>query len=400
MPRAECDIAVVGGGIVGLAVAGAVLALRPDVRVVVLEKEPRLAEHASGRNSGVLHAGFYYHPDSAKARLTRRGNQLLRAFCASEGVPVRETGKVVVTTGPEQLSALHELHARGQANDVPLELVDPAGLERLEPLARTHELAMSSPTTSSADPTAVVVALAGRVEQRGGEVRLATSVNAASPGWVETNNGRLDAGHVVNAAGLYADRVARWFGVGEEYRLLPFKGVYWYATPGALPLQRHVYPVPDPRFPFLGVHLTVTAAGRVKAGPTAIPALWRESYGGRTRLSREEVGEVARTLPRFVAGQRTAAPRLLAAEVPKLSRRYLLAQARRLVPSAHQGLFRERGRPGIRAQLLDLRTNRMEMDFIVRSGPASTHVLNAVSPGWTTALAMAEELAPRIVGSD
>jgi (S)-2-hydroxyglutarate dehydrogenase len=392
------DVVVVGGGIVGMAVADAVLDARPDARVAVLEKEPRLAEHASGRNSGVLHAGFYYHPDSAKARLTRRGNQLLRAFCAEEGVAVRDAGKVVVATGPEQLPALEELFQRGLANDVPLEVVDQAGLARLEPLARTHEQALWSPSTASADPAAVLEALASRVRRRGAEVRLGSPVTAAGPGWVETQGARLEVGHLVNAAGLYADEVARWFGVGEEYRMLPFKGLYWYAAADSLPLQRHVYPVPDPRFPFLGVHLTVTAAGRVKAGPTAIPALWRESYGGRGGLDRGEVGEVVRTLPRFVAGQRAGAPRLLAAEVPKMSRRYLMAQARRLVPSAHEGLFRERGRPGIRAQLIDLRTNRLEMDFVVRSGPASTHVLNAVSPGWTTALAMAQELVPGILG--
>ncbi len=386
------DVAVVGGGVVGLAIADAMLAARPSASVVVLEKEPRLAEHASGRNSGVLHAGFYYHPDSAKARLTRRGNELLRAFCAEEGVSLRETGKVVVTTGPEQLSALSELHRRGAANGVPLELVDPARLARLEPLARTHEQALWSPTTASADPVAVVEALAERVRRRGGEVRLAAPVTSAGPGWLEAKGSRIEVGHLVNAAGLYADRVARWFGVGREYRLLPFRGLYWYAAPGSLPLARHVYPVPDPRFPFLGVHLTVTAAGRVKAGPTAIPALSREAYAGLGGVARDELGEVARTLPRFVAGQRGAAPRLLAEELPKLSRRALLAQARRLVPAAHEGLFGERGRPGIRAQLLDVRTNRLEMDFVVRSGPASTHVLNAVSPGWTTALAMAEEL--------
>ncbi len=392
-----CDVAVVGGGIVGLAVADAVLALRPDARVTVFEKEHRLAEHASGRNSGVLHAGFYYHPDSAKARLTRRGNEMLRAFCAEEQVPVRDTGKVVVTTGVGQLTALHDLHRRGAANGVPLELVDPSQLARLEPLARTHELALWSPTTGSADPVAVVEALAERVRRRGGRVLLGSAVTAAGPGWVQTERGRSEAGHVVNAAGLYADRVARWFGVGEEYRMLPFQGRYWYAAPATLPLHRHVYPVPDPRFPFLGVHLTVTAAGRVKAGPTAIPALSRESYGGLRGLAADELREIARTLPRFLAGQRTAAARLVTTEIPKLSRRHLLAQARQLVPSAHDGLFRERGRPGIRAQLLDLRTNRLEMDFVVRAGPGSTHLLNAVSPGWTTALAMAEELAPGIV---
>jgi L-2-hydroxyglutarate oxidase LhgO len=170
------DVAVIGGGIVGLALADAWLTAHPGSRVVVFDKEERLAEHASGRNSGVLHAGFYYAPDSLKAQLTRRGNQMLRAFCEERGVPVREVGKVVVTTSPEQVPQLDELYARGQANGVPLEMVDEAGLRELEPLARTHGRALWSPSTAVADPVSVVEALAARVRERGGEVRLGTPV--------------------------------------------------------------------------------------------------------------------------------------------------------------------------------------------------------------------------------
>ncbi len=393
---AGLDVAVIGGGIVGLALADAVLARDPTARVTVFEKEDRLAVHASGSNSGVLHAGFYYHPDSAKARLTRRGNQMLHSFCAEHDVDVRETGKVVVATDASQVETLRELHARGLANGVPVELVDEDGLRELEPLARTHGLALWSPSTAVADPKTVVTALAERVRARGGVLELGLPVTSAGPGWVETRAGRIPVGHVVNAAGLQADRVAHWFEVGREYRVLPFKGLYWYGDLAGVALTRHVYPVPDLRNPFLGVHLTVTVDGRVKVGPTAIPALWRESYGGRGGFDAGEVWEVARTLPRFLAGQGHRAPHLLASELPKLSRRYVLRQAAALVPSVGRGSFRVKGRPGIRAQLLNLETNQLEMDFAVRSGPRSTHLLNAVSPGWTTSLAMAEEIAPRI----
>ncbi|MFM8896598.1 MAG: NAD(P)/FAD-dependent oxidoreductase, partial [Actinomycetales bacterium] len=195
------DLTVIGGGIVGLALADAWLARRPGSSVVVLEKESTLAAHASGRNSGVLHAGFYYAPDSIKARLTRRGNQMLRAFCAERAVTVRETGKVVVTQSPDELPALAELHRRGQANGVPLELVDEAGLRELEPLARTHGQALWSPSTAVADPVAVVQALATRVRERGGRVAMSTAAVAAGPGWVDTQpEGRIWSGHVINAA--------------------------------------------------------------------------------------------------------------------------------------------------------------------------------------------------------
>ena len=390
------DVAVIGGGIVGLALADAWLAKHPGSSVLVLDKEPGLAAHASGRNSGVLHAGFYYAPDSLKAQLTRRGNQMLRAFCAERGVPVHETGKVVVTTSAEQLESLDALSARGQANGVPLEMVDVAGLRELEPLARTYERALWSPSTAVADPVAVVEALAARVRERGGEIRLGTPVTAAGPGWIRSSTESIGVGHTINAAGLYADRVAHWFGVGEDYRMLPFKGLYWYSDWPAGRLQRHVYPVPDPRNPFLGVHLTVTVAGRTKVGPTAIPSLWREDYGGLGGLAPRELAGIARLYPRFLRSPHHDVPGLVRSELPKYSRRYLVAQASALVPSVRAEDFRERGRVGVRAQLLHVPTGKLEMDFVVEPGERSTHVLNAVSPAWTSSLAMAEWIVERI----
>jgi L-2-hydroxyglutarate oxidase LhgO len=390
------DVAVIGGGIVGLALADAWLAAHPGSQVLVLDKEERLAEHASGRNSGVLHAGFYYAPDSLKAQLTRRGNQMLRAFCEERGVPVREVGKVVVTTSPEQVPQLDELYARGQANGVPLEMVDEAGLRQLEPLARTYERALWSPSTAVADPVSVVEALAARVRERGGEVRLGTPVVEAGPGWIRTPYQRIEVGHTINAAGLYADRVARWFGVGEDYAMLPFKGLYWYSNWPAGRLQRHVYPVPDPRNPFLGVHLTVTVSGRTKVGPTAIPSLWREDYRGVRGIRPSEMASIAKLYPRFLRSPHHDVPGLVRTELPKYSRRYLVAQASALVPSVSAQDFRERGRVGVRAQLLHVPSGRLEMDFVVRPGERSTHVLNAVSPAWTSSLAMAEWIVERI----
>jgi L-2-hydroxyglutarate oxidase LhgO len=390
------DVAVIGGGIVGLALADAWLAAHPGSQVLVLDKEERLAEHASGRNSGVLHAGFYYAPDSLKAQLTRRGNQMLRAFCEERGVPVHEVGKVVVTTSPEQVPQLDELYARGQANGVPLEMVDEAGLRELEPLARTHGRALWSPSTAVADPVSVVEALAARVRERGGEVRLGTPVVEAGPGWIRTPYQRIEVGHTINAAGLYADRVARWFGVGEDYAMLPFKGLYWYSNWPAGRLQRHVYPVPDPRNPFLGVHLTVTVSGRAKVGPTAIPSLWREDYRGVRGIRPSEMASIAKLYPRFLRSPHHDVPGLVRTELPKYSRRYLVAQASALVPSVSAQDFRERGRVGVRAQLLHVPSGRLEMDFVVRPGERSTHVLNAVSPAWTSSLAMAEWIVERI----
>ena len=383
---------------VGLALADAWLARNPQDEVVVYDKEDHFGAHASGRNSGVLHAGFYYAPDSLKARLTRDGNRMLREFCEERGVRVLPTGKVVVTTSEEQLSALETLFERGQANGVELERIDEAQLHELEPLAQTVGAALWSPNTAVASPVAVVEALADRVRQRGGRIVLGNEVTGAGPGWVmSAREGRVSSGHIINAAGLYADTVAHWFGFGGDYRVLPFKGLYWYGNwePGRL--RRHVYPVPDPRNPFLGVHLTVTVDGRAKIGPTAIPALWREDYGGIEGIAAGEVWDVARSYPRFLTSKHHDVPGLLRAEIPKYSRSYLVKQASSLVPSVRPADFTERGKPGVRAQLLHVPTGKLEMDFVVEGDERSTHMLNAVSPAWTSSLAVAKYVVERVI---
>ena len=395
--RAACatgrlDLAVVGAGIVGLALADAWLARHPTDRVAVFDKEPTLAAHASGRNSGVLHAGFYYAPDSLKARLTRDGNAMLKEFCTERGIPIRATGKVVVTRSAEEVPRLHELHARGITNGVEVHLIEKSELAELEPLARTHGQALWSPNTAVADPVAVVDALAQRVRERGGDLHLGEPVTQAGPGWVRTAQRTYSVGHLMNAAGLYADRVARWFDVGTEYRMLPFKGLYLYGNWAPGRLQRHVYPVPDPRNPFLGVHLTVTVDGRAKIGPTAIPSLWREDYGGLRGANIGESLGIAGLYPRFLTSPHHDTLGLIRSELPKYSRRILTDQAARLVPSVRAADFTERGRPGVRAQLFDTANRRLEMDFVVRSGERSTHVLNAVSPAWTSAFAVAAHI--------
>lgn len=393
------DVAIVGGGIVGLAMAKALLDARPGLDVVVLEKEPELGAHASGRNSGVLHAGFYYAPDSLKARLTRRGNQLLREFCEAHEVAVRACGKVVVASRVEELDGLRELHRRGVANGVQIELVDERGLAELEPLARTVEQALWSPTTAVADPHRVIEALAAQVRRHGGTVLLGSEVTAGGPGWLMVGGERWDVGHVVNSAGLYADVVGGWFGFCDDYVVLPFKGLYWYGSWPSGRLRRHVYPVPDPRNPFLGVHLTVTPTGGAKVGPTAIPALWREDYGGLQHFSAAELRGILRRYPAFLTSPHHDLGALVRAEVPKYSRRYLVRQARALVPSLDPADFRIKGQPGVRAQMWSIPGQRLEMDFVVRGDQRSTHLLNVVSPGWTSSLAVAEHVVAQMAAA-
>lgn len=388
----KADFVVIGGGIVGVSLARELKQRWPDTRVVVLEKERTSTEHASGRNSGVLHAGFYYSPDSLKAKLTRDGNSVLRDFCLSNNIPLRTCGKVVVASDEDQLPALDELFRRGQQNGVQLEVIDEHELLRLEPLARTTTRALWSPHTAVANPTTVTTSLAADARRRGIEFYYETIVTGRDENAISTNKGAWIAGHVVNCAGLYADVVARLFGFCDDYVMLPFTGLYAYAPSLKGTLTRHVYPVPDPRNPFLGVHATVTVEGEVKIGPTAIPAFSREAYRAIRDLKFSEVVEITKTYPKFFSSPHHSVSRLIATEVPKYSRSWLVREARKLVPSLRRQDFTVKGRPGIRAQLFDLQNKRLEMDFVVRGDKDSTHVLNAVSPAWTSSIPFAQHV--------
>jgi L-2-hydroxyglutarate oxidase len=389
------DFGVIGAGIVGLAMANRIRHIHPNATIAVFDKEKSVGEHASGRNSGVLHAGFYYSPDSLKAALTRDGNKLLRDFCNEENIQVKETGKVVVAQSSAEVAALQELHRRGKANGVVTELVTPDQLAELEPLAKTSELALWSPQTAVANPLAVTQGLANKVVREGTTLKLGHEVLRTTHNRVITNLGNYSVGHIINCAGLYADKIAKQFGFCDDYAMLPFKGLYWYGNWEPGKLQRHVYPVPDVRNPFLGVHLTVTIDGRAKIGPTAIPIFSRESYAGFGGLSPKEVLSIVGIYPKFLSSKHHDVLGLIKTETPKYSQRHLVSQAKALVPSVDPKDFKQRGKPGIRAQLLDLKNKKLEMDFVVRGDENSTHLLNAVSPAWTSALAMANHVCKK-----
>jgi L-2-hydroxyglutarate oxidase LhgO len=395
MPVESFDFGVIGAGIVGLAMANRVRELHPNAAIAVFDKEDAVGLHASGRNSGVLHAGFYYSPDTLKAQLTRDGNQMLRDFCAQEDVAIKTTGKVVVTQNESQISALQELHRRGNLNGVSTQLISQEQLAEYEPLARTVQMALWSPNTAVANPLEVTKALAAKVVREGAVLKLGHKVTKATNQQVVTNFGIYSIGHVINTAGLYADKVAKQFGFCDDYAMLPFKGLYWYGNWAPGKLQRHVYPVPDVRNPFLGVHLTVTVDGRAKIGPTAIPIFSRESYSGFGGLSPKEILDIIGIYPKFLTSSHHDVLGLIKTELPKYVQRHLVSQAKALVPSIRAQDFRERGKPGIRAQLLDVKNKKLEMDFVVRGDDKSTHLLNAVSPAWTSALAMAEHVCKK-----
>lgn len=392
------DYLVIGGGIIGLSIARTLRRRHPDRSVILLEKESSVGLHGSGRNSGVLHAGFYYTSDSLKARFCRDGNRRLREYIRSRGLGINECGKLVVARCEAELPQLDELKRRGDANGVRLEVVDEAGARAIEPRARTFHRALFSPTTATADPAQVIAAMRQDAVEEGVRIQLGAAYLGRGPSSVRASTGDFSAGYVINAAGLYADKVAMDYGFSDEYRIVPFKGLYLYSDepPGAW--RTNVYPVPDLRNPFLGVHFTVTLDGRSKIGPTAIPAFWREQYGGLSRFDASEFAEVVwRDLGLFMSAGFDFR-RLAIEELQKYSRRHLVRLAGQLATGVDASDYTRWGRPGIRAQLMNIHTRRLEMDFVIRGDTRSLHVLNAVSPAWTCALPFAEHVCDHVAG--
>jgi len=389
------DFLVIGGGIVGVTIALELRRRRPDARVLLIEKEPACGLHASGRNSGVLHAGFYYSADSLKARLTVDGNREMTAYCLERKLPINRCGKLVVARYATELAGLDELLRRAQVNGVKLEAISADDARKIEPRVITFERALFSPTTSSVDPKMVMASLVADLERAGGEVRTGTAYRGRNGGAVRTSSGPVSAGYVINAAGLYADRVARDFGFSQDFAILPFKGVYLYGDQVER-LRTNVYPVPDLKNPFLGTHFTVTVDQQVMIGPTAMPAFWREQYTGMGNFRAMECLDVVRREAGLFLRNDFGFRGLALRELRKYSRRHLVALAAELVAGVRAEHFRHWGPPGIRAQLVNTRERKLEMDFRVEGDGQSFHVLNAVSPAFTCALSFSRYVVDQV----
>jgi L-2-hydroxyglutarate oxidase len=389
------DVAVVGAGIVGLATARSLARLAPDRSIVVLEKEPVVSAHQTGRNSGVIHAGLYYLPGSLKASLCVRGGPELFDFCRRAGVPTTRTGKVVVATDRSQISALNELERRARANGVEVERMDGAGIRRREPAASGID-GLAVPFTGAVDFSMVAREFAAELARSGAAIRNNSEViSSASPAesgtrTLITRSGDVRCRLVVNCAGLHADRVARLLGQPADVRILPFRGEYWRLSPSAAErIRGHIYPVPDPRFPHLGVHFTRSVGGAVEIGPNAVWAWGREAYeriSGNVRDSFESL-----SYPGFwrLLGKhwRTAA----AEQRRSLDKRAFLGRARRLVPDLGLDDLTE-WRSGIRAQAVSA-DGELIHDFVIRRHPGLVNVINAPSPAATSCLTIGEHIA-------
>lgn len=393
------DVCVVGAGLVGLAVAGALIELFDGISVLVLDKERGVAMHQSGRNSGVVHSGLYYLPGSLKARLCVEGRQAVEQLCAETGIPILRTGKLVLATRRSELDTLDELERRGRANGLTgLVRVGPAGIADIEPHAFGIE-GLHVPETSVVDFGAIARHMAGELIGRGAKIQADREVTAIRPTGrgvlIECAENRYVARVMVNCAGLYSDRIARMAGLEPSTRIVPFRGEYYRMAGGAADLVRGlIYPVPDPRFPFLGVHFTRKVDGTVEVGPNAVLALGKEHYRG-TPWRWSEAREIA--VSRAV---RSLAARYWRQGIHELvgsrSKRLYARQARHLLPPLRsQDLVV--GGSGVRAQAVETDGSLVD-DFVIESVGPTIHVLNAPSPGATASIAIGRYIARTAVG--
>jgi L-2-hydroxyglutarate oxidase len=393
-PSDRADLVVIGGGILGLATAREMLRRRPGVRLVVLEGERTLAVHQSGRNSGVVHAGLYYAPGSLKARLCTEGKVALEAFCAEKGIPVQRVGKLVVALTEDELGRFETLEGRARENGVEgLETVGPERIRELEPHVEGIR-GLWSPGTGIVDYRAVALAYADDIRASGGEIETVRPVTGLREGHdsviVSTARGEIEAGSVIACAGLWSDRVAEMTGDTGTERIVPFRGDYYTLTPDAASLVKGlIYPVPDPRFPFLGIHFTRRHDGAVWAGPNAVLALARDGYK-RYDFDLREMLAIARH-----AGFRKLARKFwrmgLAEQWRDLSKRAFANELRRYLPALRNDQLRF-GPSGVRAQAIDPDGTLVD-DFRLGGSRRIVHVRNAPSPAATASLAIARVLA-------
>jgi len=383
------DYVIIGAGIIGISLGIELLTQKPTKKILIIDKETRPGVHASGRNSGVLHAGFYYSPDSLKAKFCKQGNLELKKFCNTNNLEVKETGKVVVCQDKNDVTRLMNLFERGIANGVEIELLESNELSRIEPAAQTIDKFIWSPTTAVGNPKEIIKKLAEKFTDMGGLFRFNSRVkliNKNNEVLIEGDGYILSATSIINSAGAYASELAKQVGVGHEYVCLPFLGAYRKSEFVAGNPKRLVYPVPNPINPFLGVHTTNTLSDEIKIGPTAFPVIGKEQYKFLDGFNAKELRDFYLATKTLLKSDSVNILGLAKSEGIKLFKRPLIKKAKRLTNALDLNQKWKNYPAGIRAQIVNLDTKVIEMDYIVRSDKNVVHILNAVSPGWTSSI--------------
>jgi (S)-2-hydroxyglutarate dehydrogenase len=391
------DFVIIGSGIIGLTIAYAIKSRQFNSTILVIDKEQQEAAHASGRNSGVLHAGFYYTADSLKARFTVDGNHAMKAFVRSRDLKINECGKLVVAQNEYELGQLEELLRRGQKNGSNVALIDEAKARELEPNVKTFKKALYSPDTASVDPKEVCHALKEELSRQEVAFSYGTKYLGHQGNVIQTSKGDFEAGKVISCAGLYADKIAQDFGFGQKYTMIPFKGLYLKYTKNKTDVKMNIYPVPNLNNPFLGVHYTITVHNEIKIGPTAIPAFWRENYHANENFSFPELSEVLFHESKLFFKNAFGFRNLAFEEMRKYNKDYFVSLAQAMVQDIDPAGFTTWTPPGIRAQLLDKEKLSLVQDFVVEGDAKSVHVLNAVSPAFTCSFVFSKYVVDQYV---
>ncbi len=379
---------IIGAGIISLTIAKELLIKEPNCKIIIIEKEQDVGYHSSGRNSGVLHAGFYYTENSLKAKFTAQGNIAMRKYCYENNLKINKSKKVVIAENENDLKILYELYNRGKANGVKLYLITKEELEKIEPNAKTYKMALYSPNTATIDPLEICLCLKSELQNKGVTFYFDECYSLReNKNTIKTKNGTIfSADKIINASGLYADKIARDFGLSQKYIIIPFKGIYLKYTFKDRPIKHNIYPVPNLENPFLGVHFTITVDDIIKIGPTAIPAFWRENYDGLHRFKFKELLSILKYEIKLFVTNSFNFRKLALEEIKKYNKLYFISLAQRMVKKIDVKGFTQWSKPGIRAQLLDIETLELVQDFIVEKDDNSIHILNAVSPAFTSSI--------------
>lgn len=390
------QIVIIGSGIIGLTIAYHLKRSNKHYHIRIIEKEPYLAAHASGRNSGVLHAGFYYSPDSLKAKFCREGQQQMLRYVKSNGLELNACGKLVVAQNESELTTLKQLYDRGQTNGVPLKWLSQKEAESIEPLVKTYQHALFSPSTATVNPNEILNHLYESLKEEGVLFHFGETFISANGKQVNTNKDTYPYHYLFNCAGTYAVDIAKQFGLANSYQVLPFKGLYLLYE-GKSPLKTNIYPVPPKNAPFLGVHFTLTSKGQLKVGPTATPAFSYEHYHLFNRFSFKQALPIMYYDSLLFALNKHYFRNLAVEELKKYSKSYLAKSACRLSNGLNYKSFKKWTKPGIRAQLLHTQRLCLVDDFVIEKKMNSIHVLNVVSPGFTASFSFSKHIIDHFI---
>lgn len=387
----KTDYLIIGAGIMGLTTAYYLKRKYPNRSILIIDKEEDVAKHASGRNSGVLHAGLYYANDSLRAKYCKLGAVKIKEYSQQKNIPINLCGKVVVAANENEVQPLKALYERAKTNGVKVDLIDEQQLSEIEPSARTTQYAIYSPDTASFYHLGICQSLKNDLAQDKVEFKFNTCfISKINDNCIRTNNGLLEYATLINCAGMYADKIAQPFGIIGNYTLIPFKGVFLYAEDLVGNYSKHIYPIPDQKLKFLGVHFSPDYQGKIKVGPTAIPCLSRENYSWLSNLKFNEMKEIISTELNLFISNKFNFRDLAITELKKNSKAGLIRYASELVKDIKQFRFTDWGVAGIQPRLYNLHTQEIVDDFLVEKANNTVHIINSVSPAFTASFAFSE----------